>query len=124
MYGFFLGAQWLSGRVLDSRPRGRGFKHHGRHCVVSLNTAHLSLLSIGSIQEDRSQHDLKIVDRDIKNQIKTNSYIVLIFLHFVNFSVADPDDDEAVAMIKELLDTRIRPTVQEDGGDIQYMVGL
>lgn len=32
------------------------------------------------------------------------------------------DDDETVMMIKELLDTRIRPTVQEDGGDIVYMV--
>merc|ERR550519_892787 len=31
------------------------------------------------------------------------------------------DDDEVVAMIKELLDTRIRPTVQEDGGDIVFM---
>ncbi|XP_059174495.1 NFU1 iron-sulfur cluster scaffold homolog, mitochondrial-like [Physella acuta] len=31
------------------------------------------------------------------------------------------DDDETVALIKELLDTRIRPTVQEDGGDIVYM---
>ncbi|XP_071808171.1 NFU1 iron-sulfur cluster scaffold homolog, mitochondrial-like [Asterias amurensis] len=31
------------------------------------------------------------------------------------------DDDETVAMIKELLDTRIRPTVQEDGGDIVYI---
>ena len=29
-------AQWLSGRVLDSRPRGRGFKPQGRHFVVSL----------------------------------------------------------------------------------------
>ena len=28
------GAQWLSGRVLDSRPRGHGFKPHRRHCVV------------------------------------------------------------------------------------------
>ena len=36
--------------------------------------------------------------------------------------MVDPDDDETVAMIKELLDTRIRPTVQEDGGDILYMV--
>ena len=26
-----VGAEWLSGRVLDSRPRGRGFE---RHCVV------------------------------------------------------------------------------------------
>ena len=31
------------------------------------------------------------------------------------------DDDEVVAMIRELLDTRIRPTVQEDGGDIVFM---
>ncbi|KAG7265096.1 hypothetical protein CRUP_018224, partial [Coryphaenoides rupestris] len=30
------------------------------------------------------------------------------------------DDDEVVSMIKELLDTRIRPTVQEDGGDVIY----
>ncbi|XP_076646347.1 NFU1 iron-sulfur cluster scaffold homolog, mitochondrial [Halictus rubicundus] len=31
------------------------------------------------------------------------------------------DDDEIVQMIKELLDTRIRPTVQEDGGDIVFV---
>ena len=30
------GAQWLIGRVLDSRPRGRGFESHPRHCVVVL----------------------------------------------------------------------------------------
>ena len=30
------GAQWLSGRVLDSRPRGRGFEPHRHHCVVVL----------------------------------------------------------------------------------------
>lgn len=30
------------------------------------------------------------------------------------------DDDEIVSMIKELLDNRIRPTVQEDGGDVIY----
>ena len=33
----FLGVQWLSGRVLDSRPRGRGFEPHLRHCDVSLS---------------------------------------------------------------------------------------
>ena len=32
-----MGAQWLSGRVLDSRPRGHGFEPHQRHCVVSLS---------------------------------------------------------------------------------------
>ena len=30
------GAQWLSGRVLDSRPRGCGFEPHQHHCVVVL----------------------------------------------------------------------------------------
>ena len=31
------GAQWLSGRVLNSRPKGRGFEPHRCHCVVSLS---------------------------------------------------------------------------------------
>ena len=29
-----MGAQWLSGRVLDSRQRGHGVEPHWRHCVV------------------------------------------------------------------------------------------
>ena len=32
-----MGAQWLSGRVLDSRPKGHWFEPHRRHCVVSLS---------------------------------------------------------------------------------------
>ncbi|KAB7496176.1 NFU1 iron-sulfur cluster scaffold-like protein, mitochondrial [Armadillidium nasatum] len=32
----------------------------------------------------------------------------------------EEEDSDTVAMIKELLDTRIRPTVQEDGGDIFF----
>ena len=35
-----MGAQWLSGRVLDSKPRGRGFEPHrrpwARHIYPSL----------------------------------------------------------------------------------------
>jgi Fe-S cluster biogenesis protein NfuA len=31
------------------------------------------------------------------------------------------DDDDVVAMIKELIEARIRPAVQEDGGDIRYI---
>lgn len=34
----------------------------------------------------------------------------------------DSEQNETVMMIKELLETRIRPTVQEDGGDIIYKV--
>ena len=32
-----MGGQWLSGRVLDSRQKGRGFEPHRRHSVVSLS---------------------------------------------------------------------------------------
>ena len=28
------GAQWRSGRLLDSRPRGRGFEPQRLHCIV------------------------------------------------------------------------------------------
>ena len=33
---------------------------------------------------------------------------------------ANDEDTEVVAMIKELLETRIRPAIQEDGGDIEF----
>ena len=32
-----MGAQWLSCRVLDWRPKGHGFEPHWRHGVVSLS---------------------------------------------------------------------------------------
>ena len=35
-------------------------------------------------------------------------------------SVADGDDDEVVVQIRELIDTRVRPAVAQDGGDIVY----
>ena len=37
---FTMGAQWLSGRVLDSRPRGRGFEPQRRQirCVLEQDT--------------------------------------------------------------------------------------
>jgi NFU1 iron-sulfur cluster scaffold homolog, mitochondrial len=35
-------------------------------------------------------------------------------------TAAHEDDDEVVSMIKELLEERIRPSVQDDGGDIFY----
>ena len=52
-----MGAQWLSASILDSRPKGRGFGPHRRHCVVSLGKTHLSLLSAGSTEEDPSRHN-------------------------------------------------------------------
>ncbi|EYC19322.1 hypothetical protein Y032_0024g1017 [Ancylostoma ceylanicum] len=39
----------------------------------------------------------------------------------LNVAAIHEDDDDTVAMIKELLDSRVRPMVQEDGGDVTYM---
>lgn len=36
------------------------------------------------------------------------------------YSACDSVPHQVVAMIKELLETRIRPTVQQDGGDIAF----
>lgn len=35
-------------------------------------------------------------------------------------TAASEDDTEIVSMIKELIETRIRPAIQDDGGDIEY----
>ena len=50
-------AVWLSGSVLDSRPRGRGLEPHQRFCVMSLSKTHLSLLSTCSTHEDLSRQN-------------------------------------------------------------------
>ena len=40
----------------------------------------------------------------------------------VSSTTINEDDDEIVQEIKEILETRIRPAVQEDGGDISFVV--
>mmetsp|Transcript_27845 Transcript_27845/g.26896 ORF Transcript_27845/g.26896 Transcript_27845/m.26896 type:complete len:80 (-) Transcript_27845:99-338(-) len=35
-------------------------------------------------------------------------------------TLINEDDSEAVQLIKEIIDQRVRPFVQEDGGDITY----
>lgn len=36
-------------------------------------------------------------------------------------TMVNENDSETVAFIKEIIETRIRPTVQEDGGDIEFI---
>lgn len=50
----------------------------------------------------------------------TNQPALLEVPEITDTTILD-DDDEVVAMIKELLESRIRPAVQEDGGDIKYV---
>jgi NFU1 iron-sulfur cluster scaffold homolog, mitochondrial len=47
-------------------------------------------------------------------------YQVLLDKPLITDTTILDDDDEIVAMIKELIEDRIRPAVQEDGGDIRY----
>lgn len=65
------------------------------------------------------------------NVIKPHVYAALIDFFSSGVPVVDEnantsvdegdEEDETVMMIKELLESRIRPTVQEDGGDIVFM---
>ena len=45
--------QWLSGRVLDSRPRGRRLEPHLCHCVVSLSKTIIPSLVLVQPRETR-----------------------------------------------------------------------
>ena len=52
-----MGAQWLSGRVLDWRPRGRGIEPYRRHCVVVIDQDTFILAYYWFRQEDPSLYN-------------------------------------------------------------------
>lgn len=52
--------------------------------------------------------------------LKSEPVITKELLQQEDSFAASEDDSEIVAMIKELIDTRIRPAIQDDGGDIEY----
>ncbi|KAJ1436412.1 Scaffold protein Nfu/NifU, N-terminal [Sesbania bispinosa] len=54
------------------------------------------------------------------SQFPSHRFLLSILLTRNDPSKCPGDDSETVAMIKELLETRIRPAVQDDGGDIEY----
>ena len=67
------GAQWLSGRVLDSRPRGRGFEPQRRHCVVSLSKTYNPILVLVKSRKTRPYiTERLLMGRKESNQ--TNKY--------------------------------------------------
>lgn len=47
-----------------------------------------------------------------------NLYYSYIFIAIL------PEDSDTVAMIKELLESRIKPMVQEDGGDVRALLEI
>ena len=70
-----LGAQWLSGRVLDSRLNGRGFEPHRRHCVVSLSkNINPSLVLVQPRKTRPYITERLLMGRKISNQTKTKNW--------------------------------------------------
>ena len=75
-----VGGQWLSGRVLDSRPRGRGFEPHRRHFVVSLTkNINPSLVLVQTRKYRPFITERLLMGRKESKQTKT-SIIVIILL--------------------------------------------
>ena len=76
-------AQWLSGRVLDSRSRGCGNEPHLRHCIASLSKTLYLMLSTGATQEDPSQHDsfFSLGPKKSKTNKHNSICIIAAFLH-------------------------------------------
>ena len=78
-----MGAQWLSGRVLDSRLKGCGFEPHRRHCVVVLEqgTFYLSLVLVQPRKTRPYITERLLMGRKESNQ--TNCRELYTKVHFV-----------------------------------------
>jgi Fe-S cluster biogenesis protein NfuA len=66
---------------------------------------HLKPMVLGAIME-HYMSGAPVTDEEDSNDAATGHY--------------DPEDEEIVATIKELLETRVRPAVAQDGGDITF----
>ena len=81
--GYIYQTKWLSGRVLDSRPRDRGFEPHRRHCVVSLSK---NLILVQPRMTRPFIAERLLMGRKLSNQtnkIKYQTRRRLIFIIFV-----------------------------------------
>ena len=73
-----MGAQWLSGRVLDLRPSCRGLDTHQRHCVVSLNkNINPSLVLVQPRKSRPYITERLLMGRKESNKKQTNKILIL-----------------------------------------------
>ena len=79
-----MGAQWLSGRVLDLSLKGRGFEPHRRHCVVSLSkNINPSLVMVQSRKTRPFITERLLMRRKESNQTKTKPMKSIVSLLIV-----------------------------------------
>ncbi|XP_039593732.1 NFU1 iron-sulfur cluster scaffold homolog, mitochondrial [Polypterus senegalus] len=76
-------------------------------------------ITVNKIGDEISWRDLKPQISEVITTFLESGEPVLTEVQHAENSHSE-EDDEIVSMIKELLDTRIRPTVQEDGGDVIF----
>ena len=67
----------LSGRVLDSRPKGRGFEPHRRHCAVSLSKNINPSLVLVQPRKTRSfRTEILLMGRNETNQTNKLTFMI------------------------------------------------
>jgi len=115
-----------SGMHFDSNSDSRGSKlvrsllKHGDISGVFLGRDFISV----NKRESGSWTALKVVITnaimEAFSELDTNGTPIVAAPKVSEDTAILPEDSEVVAMIKELIETRIRPAVQEDGGDIFF----
>lgn len=68
---------------------------------------------VKSILENHLENNEEIITKD---QIQQDE-----FTHDEHYATLSEEDQEISDMVAELIETRIRPTIQEDGGDLVFM---
>ena len=93
----FKGVQWLSGRVLDSRPRSRGFEPHRRHCVVVLEQdIYPSLVLVQPRKTRPCLTERLLMGRKESNQTNKSTFS----------NSEDPDEMQLFVKVKKDLQTK------------------
>ena len=78
-YKIKVGVQWLSGRVLDSRPKVCGFEPHRLHCVVSLSkNINPSLVLVQPRKTRPFITERLLLGHKESNQTKQNKYKIKV----------------------------------------------
>ena len=103
------GAQWLSGRVLDSRLKGRGFEPHRRHCVVSLSkNINPSLVLVQPRKTCPFITERLLMGRKESNQTKKKTKIVVWTIytsHIDHFTPRHTVFEQSIACLSVFLES-------------------
>jgi len=85
---------------------------------------YLSVAKDESVEWDLLKPDIyRVVSAyfDSKKKILSDNAVIGIELNNLESTEINPDDSEVVQFIKEIIASRIRPNLQDDGGDAQFV---